>query len=139
MSRFALSTLLAVAVAFLAGLAVGRYTTADRANTSPPSASESDSLGDDLGPVRLVVPTPVAPIGQAKLASNAGSPSTATIVAALKNAMAHPSDRHGYLEASKLIDGIDPKNIRSVIDAFQAVPNQREKSVYLSMLLARWA
>jgi len=53
--------------------------------------------------------------------------------------MAHPSDRHRYLDASKLIDGIDPKNIRSVIDAFQAVPNQREKSVYLSMLLARWA
>ena len=53
--------------------------------------------------------------------------------------MAGPSDRHSYLEATKLIDGIDPKNIRPVIDAIQALPNQREKSIYLSMLVARWA
>ena len=53
--------------------------------------------------------------------------------------MARPSDRHGYLELSKLIDGIDPKNVRPVIDRFQTLPNQHDKSVYLAMLIARWA
>ena len=53
--------------------------------------------------------------------------------------MAHPSDRHNYLEVSKLIDGIDPKKVRPVIDRLQALPNQHEKSNYLAMLIARWA
>src|SRR5207248_586774 len=61
------------------------------------------------------------------------------IIAALRNAMARPSDRHGQLEVSKLIDGIDPKSIRPVIERLQTLPNQREKSVYVAMLIARWA
>ncbi|MEO7167884.1 MAG: hypothetical protein ABI016_12740, partial [Chthoniobacterales bacterium] len=53
--------------------------------------------------------------------------------------MARPSDRRGYREASRLVDGLDPKNVRPVIDALQGMPNLREKSFYLAMLIARWA
>ena len=53
--------------------------------------------------------------------------------------MARPSDRHSHLEVSKLIDGIDPKDVRPIIERLQALPRERDKSVYLSMLYARWA
>ena len=49
------------------------------------------------------------------------------------------SDRHGYMELSKLIDGLDPKNVRPVIDAVQALPNRRKKKMLVAMLFSRWA
>ena len=38
------------------------------------------------------------------------------------------------MELSKLIDGLDPKNVRPVIEAVQALPNQRKKMMVVSML-----
>jgi hypothetical protein len=51
------------------------------------------------------------PLPLAQLRQGSAPVTAETIIAGLKNAMAGPSDRHGYLEATKLIDGIDPKNI----------------------------
>ena len=134
------SIFVAAVAAFLAGLAVGRYTL-----PQPPPVKESvpGSADDSLGT------TPTAPIftlsaraTPAKNSSQISDPdpaSTEAIIAALRNAMARPSDRHGRLEINKLIDGIDPKNVRPVIDRLQTLPNQRDKSVYVSLLIARWA
>ena len=138
MPRFALSTLLAIVAAFLAGLAVGRFTLPHPPNVAASLADEVDSLGEDA-PVRLVTSFTPTPSGKLHNGHTSASTSLETVIAGLKKAIARPSDRHTYIEASKLIDGIDPKNVRAVIDAFQTLPNQREKSVYLGMLVAHWA
>ena len=139
MPRFTLSTLLAVAAAFLAGLAIGRYTIPHLQNRSAPVSLQINSLGENSAPVRLIGPAAATPFPLASAQPGSAPVSAETIIAGLKNAMAGPSDRHSYLEASKLIDGIDPKNMRPVIDAIQALPNQREKSIYLACWCARWA
>jgi len=138
-SRFTLSTLLAVVAAFLAGLAIGRYTIPQIQNRSGPVSLQINSLGENSAPVRLIGPAAAPPFPLASAQPGSAPVTAETIIAGLKNAMAGPSDRHGYLEATKLIDGIDPKNMRPVINAIQVLPNQREKSIYLSMLVARWA
>ena len=53
--------------------------------------------------------------------------------------MARPSDRHSHLEVGKLIDGIDPKDVRPIIERLQALPHERDKSLYIAMLYGRWA
>jgi len=137
--RFTLSTLLAVAAAFLAGLAIGRYTIPYLQNRSGPVSLQINSLGENSAPVRLIGPAAALPLPLASAQPGSAPVTAETIISGLKNAMAGPSDRHSYLEATKLIDGIDPKNMRPVINAIQVLPNQREKSIYLSMLVARWA
>ncbi|HEY1582135.1 MAG TPA: hypothetical protein VGF73_03435, partial [Chthoniobacterales bacterium] len=137
MKGIVVAFLLALAVAFCGGLAMGRYSLDHPAKPAAGVAGSNDSLGEsfspddsrprDSGSNRAGKPDPSAPL------------SPAAIVARLKEAMAHPSDRHGYLEASKLIDAIDPKNIRVVIEQFQKLPAQREKSIYLALLISRWA
>ena len=124
---------------FLAGLAIGRYTLPRNPDMSAPIVVETDSLGENYASVRLGPNAATASSGRSSGKKSSAALSTEAIIASLRSAMGRPSDRHSYLEASKLIDGIDPKKIRPVIDAFQALPNQREKSIYLSMLVARWA
>ena len=137
--RFALRTLLVVVAAFLAGMALGRYTLPRPPALADSIADEVNSLGEETAPVRLVTSFTPTPPRRSSSEGGAAPASLETVIAGLKNAMARPSDRRSYLEAGKLIDGIDPKNVRPVIDAFQALPHQREKSIYLSMLVARWA
>ncbi len=133
MTRFAFAFLIA-ATAFLAGMAVDRYALSPSRPLVASGAKGAKSSNDKPLIAQLVAQLPAATSAPAKpgQASPSASPaSDEEIMAALKSAMAHPSDRHGYLEASKLIDGIDPKNIRPIIAAFQDLPNQREKSMYL--------
>jgi len=53
--------------------------------------------------------------------------------------MAHPSDRHLYLKLSKLVDMIEPNNIRPILETVQNLPKQREKTILTSLLVSRWA
>ena len=131
-----------ITLAFGAGLLIGRYSIPVTSGlASRPARLTSDSLGEGAG-ARLIAPPatiPPRPAEQSNGTTAPGPASIATVIASLQNAMAHPSDRHGYLEASKLIDGIDPENIREVIAEFQRLPEQREKSIYLALLVSHWA
>jgi hypothetical protein len=121
---------------FVAGVVFDHFAFGNRrATASTASSQASQPLGavtDDENDL----PT----IGSTKAATKpAGSVSTASVIAAIKNALAVSSDRHGYIELSKLIDGLDPKEARAVIDAMQTLPNQRKKLMLISMLFSRWA
>ena len=105
MPRFTLSTLLAVAAAFLVGLAVGRYTIPHLQNRSAPSSLQMNSLGENSAPVRLIDRSAATSLPVASTQPGSAPVSAETILAGLKNAMAGPSDRHSYLEVTKLIDG----------------------------------
>ncbi|MEO5753817.1 MAG: hypothetical protein ABIR38_03835, partial [Chthoniobacterales bacterium] len=137
MKRLTPALLLAAAIAFFAGLVVGRYT----AKVPTPLRKIALEPTEDFRKEALlpkVVARPVAnPSTSGKAAVDVSSPDA--IIAALRNAMARPNDRRGYREAGKLIDEMDPKNARAAIEALQGLPERREKSVYLAMLIGRWA
>ena len=49
-----------------------------------------------------------------------------------RNAAAHPGNRQVYSEVSELIENLDPKDVRPVIDAIQHLPKSaRKKYVYV--------
>ena len=123
MQRFGLTIIIALA-AFLVGLAVDHFVLPPPTITVAKTPTILESLGE-TGMSHLVrtsrATTPAAP---AKSATPVTIPS---VIAAIKDALALSSDRHGYMELSKLIDGLDPKDVRPVIHAVQALPNQRKK------------
>src|SRR4029434_2285224 len=59
--RFTLSTLLVVAAAFIAGLAVGRYAIPRLQNRSAPVSLQINSLGENPASVRLIGPSAATP------------------------------------------------------------------------------
>src|SRR6476620_12685949 len=61
------------------------------------------------------------------------------IIVAIENAAAHPGNRQLYSEVNDLIENLDPKDVRPVIDAIQHLPSQRERNTFMSMLITRWA
>ena len=138
--RSHLIAILIVALAFAGGWAVGRYSTPhSRRSASSASSRLAARLLGSLHPnegdpflLETESRNGSASVGGKEISDQA-------IVAALRNAVMHPADRRSYLDVSKLIDSIDPKKIRGIIEAFQSVPNQREKSIYLAMLVSRWA
>jgi hypothetical protein len=61
------------------------------------------------------------------------------IIVAIENAAAHLGNRQIYSEVNELIENLDPKDVRPVIDAIQHLPSQRERNTFVSMLITRWA
>ena len=61
------------------------------------------------------------------------------IIVAIENAAAHPGNRQVYTEVNELIENLDSKDVRPVIDAIQHLPNPRERNTFMSMLITRWA
>ncbi len=138
MKRSTPALLLGLALAFFAGLAIGRYAV-PMGRTRPQvvfSSPIEEVKKESLLP-RVVTSTRATSTRGKDAGADDSSPDA--ILAALKNIMARPADRRGYREASKMIDGLDPKNIRPILEAFAALPERREKSFYLAMLIGRWA
>src|SRR4030095_8616506 len=67
------------------------------------------------------------------------APLAENIIGAIENAAAHPGNRQLYSEVNDLIENLDPKDVRPVIDAIQHLPNARERNTFMSMLIVRWA
>ena len=126
-------------LAFAAGIAVDRFALPH----SPGQRAGSIAVSDSLDSFEAEAPADLSgnAAGTRKPGQKSVSKATSVdaVVAALRNAMNRPNDRRGYLQATNLIDAIEPGKIRAVIDGFQSLPNQREKPIYLAMLIARWA
>src|SRR5262245_27086863 len=130
--RFVLVVLITAALAFLGGVVVDHYALPHApGKASGWHGAQDGSLGPDSsgmassGLAEHNQPATSQP-GGTTLGATASS-STESIVIALKRAMARPSDRRGYTEANKLIDGIDPRKIRPIVEALQNQPNERER------------
>ena len=67
------------------------------------------------------------------------APLSENIIVAIENAAAHPGNRQLYSEVNELIENLDPKDVRPVMDAIQHLPNARERNTFMSMLIVRWA
>ena len=113
MPRFALPIFLALAAAFLAGLAIGRHSLRPEGKPTAPFLSEIQTL-DSRSSVRLTTGSPGATVSEP---GGATPVSIEAILSAIRSAMTRPSDRHGYLEVTRLIDGVAPHDIRPIIDA----------------------
>lgn len=122
----------AVTVAFAAGIIIGHYAlpTASKASAS---AFPNDKQTTSASRVRSdASPDSSAP-------ATGGSSPEENLIGAIKIAVAHHANEHVYSELNELIDALDPKSVRPVMDAVQKLPNQREKNTFLSMLISRWA
>ena len=65
--------------------------------------------------------------------------STENIIAKIKAALAHSSSRHTYATFSKLAEMVDAKNVRELLAFVQTLPKPQEKSMLVSLFVARWA
>src|SRR6476646_9667972 len=63
----------------------------------------------------------------------------ANIITAIENSVAHPTDRNLSGEVRHLIETVDAKDIPAALDAILSLPNQRERNMFMSMLITRWA
>ena len=61
------------------------------------------------------------------------------IIDAIENSVAHPADQHLYGEVRHLIESVDAKDIPAAVDTILRLPNQRERNMFISMLISRWA
>ena len=139
MPRVALPTLLAVAAPLSRRSGHRSLRVLGPQSRSAPVSLQTNSLGNNPAPVRLASPfrnhSFPARFSAARLRSSFhGNDHRAP------QECDGPSLRSPQLSRGHQIDRWDrSENIRPVIDAIQALPNQREKSIYLGMLVARWA
>jgi hypothetical protein len=61
------------------------------------------------------------------------------VIDAIVNSAAHPADRHLYGEVGHLIESIDAKDIPAAVDTMLGLTNQRERNMFISTLISRWA
>ena len=113
MKRAVLAVVLGVIISFLAGFIAGRQTMTRREFSLPRNPL---SLGNRPAKVHSSDSQPVSLSG-AEAAESTGPLTTEALIAKLKAAMMQPSDRRGYLEASRLIDSLDPSQIRPILDS----------------------
>jgi len=119
---------------FVAGVIVGHYAMPRSVRLSAPALSAANEISTRSS--ERTSPTP--PISAPNQFDPAAS-SSENIIVAIENAAAHPGNRQVYSEVSDLIENLDPKDVRPVIDAIQHLPSQRERNTFTSMLIARWA
>src|SRR4051812_5231676 len=67
------------------------------------------------------------------------SSSAAEIIAKIKEALSHPGSRHTYATFSKLSETVDASNVRELLTFVQTLPKPQEKSMLVSLFVARWA
>ena len=67
------------------------------------------------------------------------SSSTEEIIAKIKSALTHSGSRHTYATFSKLSETVDASNVRELLAFVQTLPKPQEKSMLVSLFVARWA
>src|SRR5436309_1308665 len=70
---------------------------------------------------------------------SAAPSSTQEIIAKIKEALSHSGSRHTYATFSRLSETVDPSNVREVLAFVQTLPKPQEKSMLVSLFIARWA
>ncbi len=124
----------ATTATFVAGVIVGHYAMPRSVRLSAPAlsaANEISTRSSERTSPTLSISAPNQFDPAASLSEN--------IIVAIENAAAHPGNRQIYSEVNELIENLDPKDVRPVIDAIQHLPNPRERNTFMSMLIARWA
>src|SRR6476646_3505170 len=117
---------------FVAGVIVGHYAIPRSVRLSAPAPANEISTGSsERASPTLSISAPNQFDPAASLSEN--------IIVAIENAAAHPGNRQIYSEVNELIENLDPKDVRLVIDAIQHLPDPRERNTFMSMLIARWA
>ncbi len=79
------------------------------------------------------------PTSQSDRFESGDSLAASNIIDAIANSAAHPADRHLYGEVRHLIESVDAKDIPAAVDTILRLTNQRERNMFLSMLISRWA
>jgi hypothetical protein len=125
---------IAVTAAFASGLVVGHYAGPRDVKVSRQGVERINKpiAGASTVPSNLDIP-------QTSNVEVSTSSSAESIIAAIQEAAAHPANGQLHAELSKLVRKLDPEKIRPVIDAIQAVPNQRERNTFMSILISHWA
>src|SRR6476660_9031239 len=124
----------AATATFFAGVIVGHYAIPRSMRLSAPALSAANEISTRSSERTSPTPSISAPNQFDPAASLSEN-----IIGAIENAAAHPGNRQVYSEVNELIENLDPKGVRSVIDAIQHLPSQRERNTFMSMLIARWA
>src|SRR3954470_6448198 len=139
MQRFALPIGLAI-TALLIGIGIGRFTVSSAGDHAPRTtatvANEPATSADPVNP-RAVPPKQSA----APSKSNPSAPvdSAENIIAKIKTGLTQFNSRHAYATFSKLAEAIDSSNVREVLAFVQTLPKPQEKSMLISLFVARWA
>ena len=124
----------ATTATFVAGVVVGHYAMPRSVRLSAPALSAANEIS-----TRSSERTSQTPSISASDKADPAASSSENIIGAIENAAAHPGNRQLYSEVNELIENLDPKDVRPVIDAIQHLPNPRERNTFMSMLIARWA
>src|SRR6266446_6263174 len=138
MQRFALPIVIAI-TALLIGIGIGRYTSSSSDVSRPRSSARSSSEPAKTNPVNPAAVSSTA--NRPQLQSNAphSTDSTENIIAKIKAALGQFNSRHAYATFSKLAETIDETNVREVLAFVQTLPKPQEKSMLVSLFVARWA
>ena len=107
----------ATTATFVAGVIVGHYAMPRSVRLSAPAlnaANEISTRSSERTSPTLSISAPNQFDPAAPLSEN--------IIGAIENAAAHPGNRQLYSEVNDLIENLDPKDVRPVIDAIQHLP-----------------
>src|SRR6187200_886990 len=116
----------AVATAtFVAGVIVGHYAMPRSVMHWAPTLSAANEISTPSSE-RTSTPSISAPDQFDPAASLSEN-----IIGAIEHAAAHPGNRQVYSEVNELIENLDPKDVRPVIDAIQHLPNPRERNTFM--------
>ena len=124
----------ATTATFVAGVIVGHYAMPRSARLSAPALSAANEISTRSSERTSPTPSISAPNQFDPAAS-----SSENIIGAIENAAARPGNRQVYSEVNELIENLDPKDVRRVINAIEHLPNARERNTFMSMLIVRWA
>ena len=139
MQRFTFPIVIALA-ALLIGIGIGRY--------RPSSAVKSSVRINPgvTGSAPLANPPPNSPLISSDQKSSRSSPNSSSssassgeIIAKIKSALTRSASRHTYATFSKLSEAVDASNVREVLAFVQTLPKPQEKSMLVSLCVARWA
>src|SRR6266446_5239486 len=138
MQRFALPIVIAI-TALLIGIGIGRYTSSSSEVIGPRTSAHNSSEPRPTNPANP--PAVSVPHNPPPSRSNApqSSDSAENIIAKIKSALTHSGSRHTYATFSKLSETVDATNIREVLAFVQTLPKPQEKSMLVSLFVARWA
>ena len=118
---------------FVCGLVVGQYGLPRGRTVMTPLAKNEAAPSS---PNSFSQPCPTSQPGRFK---SGNSLPASNIINAIENSVAHPTDRNLQDEVGHLIETVDAKDIPAALDAILRLPNQRERNMFISMLISRWA
>src|SRR5437762_7118242 len=123
---------LVATAAFAGGLTIGHY---KLPRGWPVMTSAAKNEAAPRSPNSVSQPRPTA---QSDTFESGASFGGSNIVNAIANSAAHPADRNLSSEVRHLIESVDAKDIPAAFDTILSLADQREKDMFLSMLISRW-